>query len=104
MKNKARDKEIKVNVCWETADERKCHTFNKNEAYALKTAIENDGGTVWWFSPVEWSLFRKQTVLDKQYGLVVDGVVGAFRQLGEKIYDQLLDLCGIQECKQDRTN
>lgn len=92
MKNKARDKQIKVNVCWETADERKCHTFNKDEAYALKTAIENDGGTVWWFSPVEWSLFREQAVLDKQHGLVVDSIVGAFRQLGEKIYDQLLDL------------
>jgi hypothetical protein len=53
MKNRAKDKQIRVNVCWETAEERKCHTFNKEEAYALKTAIENDGGTVWWFSPVE---------------------------------------------------
>ena len=52
MKNKARDKQIRVNVCWET-DEHKNATFNKDEAYALKTAIENDGGTVWWFSPVD---------------------------------------------------
>jgi hypothetical protein len=53
MKDKTRGKQIRVNVCWETEDERKCHTFEKEEAYALKTAIENDGGTVWWFSPVD---------------------------------------------------
>ena len=53
MKDKTRGKQIRVNVCWETEDERKCNTFEKEEAYALKTAIENDGGTVWGFSPVD---------------------------------------------------
>lgn len=48
MKSK-RDLRIRVNVCWEVLDEKKCATLDKNEAYALRKWVEENDGCVWWF-------------------------------------------------------
>ncbi|MFZ9327602.1 MAG: hypothetical protein ACO24H_09150 [Polynucleobacter sp.] len=53
MGNRKRRTDIKVNVCYELNDKTKCMTLRNQEAYALKTAIENEGGVVWWFVPVD---------------------------------------------------
>jgi len=44
--------DINVNVCYELKDERKCLTLSKNEAYALRKAIKEQNGCVWWYQPV----------------------------------------------------
>jgi hypothetical protein len=44
--------DIKVNICYEIKDERKCLTLSKDEAYALRKAIEEQNGCVWWYQPV----------------------------------------------------
>ena len=44
---------IKVNVCYELKDERKCITLPKKEAYATKDWVEKNGGIVTWFNPVD---------------------------------------------------
>jgi hypothetical protein len=44
--------DIKVNVCYELKGERKCLTLSKDEAYALRKAIEEQNGCVWWYQPV----------------------------------------------------
>ena len=44
--------DIKVNVCYELKGARKCLTLSKNEAYALRKAIEGQNGCVWWYQPV----------------------------------------------------
>ena len=48
-----KDPTIKVNICWEVRDEKKCVTLSKEEAYATRDWVEREGGVVFWFSPVE---------------------------------------------------
>lgn len=44
--------DIRVNVCYELNDERKCLTLSKDEAYDLRKTIEEQKGCVWWYQPV----------------------------------------------------
>lgn len=40
---------IRVNICWEVKDEKKCVTMSKEQAYATKDWVERQEGTVFWF-------------------------------------------------------
>lgn len=46
---KYKDPEIRVNMCWEVEDEKKCVTLKKSDAYATKEWVEKQNGTVFWF-------------------------------------------------------
>lgn len=46
---KAKDPKIRVNMCWEVGDEKKCVTLSKEEAYATREWVERQGGVTWWF-------------------------------------------------------
>jgi hypothetical protein len=48
----ARDPRILVNVCWAVNDEKKCVTMPKEEAYATRRWVEDNGGVIFWFDPV----------------------------------------------------
>lgn len=47
-----RDPKIRVNICWEVGEEKKCVTLSKEEAYATRDWAEREGGVVFWFQPV----------------------------------------------------
>ena len=47
-----RNPEIRVNICWEVKNEKKCVTLPKEEAYATRDWVEKEGGVTWWFQPV----------------------------------------------------
>ena len=40
---------IRVNICWELGEERKCVTLDKSDAYATREWVENNDGVVYWF-------------------------------------------------------
>jgi hypothetical protein len=44
-----RDPQIRVNICWEVGDEKKCVTMSKEEAYVTRKWVEEQVGCVWWF-------------------------------------------------------
>lgn len=44
-----KDPRIRVNMCWELSDEKKCVTLEKNNALATRDWVEKQGGTVFWF-------------------------------------------------------
>lgn len=44
---------IRVNICWEVGDEKKCVTMSKEEAYVTRKWVEENNGVVFWFSAVE---------------------------------------------------
>ena len=44
-----KDPHIRVNMCWEVGDEKKCVTLPKAEAYATRDWVEKQGGTTFWF-------------------------------------------------------
>ena len=48
-----KDKQTRVNICWELGDERKCETLSKEDAYATRQHIEENNGVVFWFNPVD---------------------------------------------------
>jgi len=48
-----RDPHIRVNICWEVGEEKKCVTMSKEEAYATRKWVEQNDGVVFWFSAVE---------------------------------------------------
>jgi len=48
-----KNKTIRVNVCWELNEERKCETLEKNHAYAKRDYIEENNGVVFWFQPLD---------------------------------------------------
>jgi hypothetical protein len=50
---KYKEPQIRVNICWEVGDEKKCVTLPKQEAYATREWVEEQGGCVYWFSPLE---------------------------------------------------
>jgi len=44
-----KDPHIRVNMCWEVKDEKKCVTLSKNDALATRDWVEQQNGTVFWF-------------------------------------------------------
>ena len=46
---KYKEPHIRVNICWEVGEEKKCVTMSKEQAYATKEWVENNDGTVFWF-------------------------------------------------------
>ncbi len=50
---KYKDKPQKVNICWQIGDEKKCVTLPKEHAYETKDWVESQGGTTFWFQPLE---------------------------------------------------
>lgn len=49
---KPKEHNIRINICWEVKQEKKCVTLNKNDAYATRNWVEENGGTVYWFQPL----------------------------------------------------
>ena len=48
-----KNKPIRVNICWELNEERKCETLEKNHAYATRRYVEDNEGVVFWFQPLD---------------------------------------------------
>ena len=48
-----KDLKLRINMCWEVGDEKKCVTLSKEEAYATKKWVESNDGCVWWFTAVD---------------------------------------------------
>jgi|TARA_S200002703_G_scaffold153282_1_gene154676 hypothetical protein len=48
-----KNKQIRVNICWELETERKCETLNKDNAYAMRKHVEDKNGVVFWFQPLD---------------------------------------------------
>ena len=44
-----KDPQIRVNMCWEVGDEKKCVTLEKSDAYKTRDWVEEQGGCVFWF-------------------------------------------------------
>ena len=40
---KYKEPRIRVNICWEVGDERKCVTLDKSDAYATREWVEKRG-------------------------------------------------------------
>lgn len=49
---KYKDPQIRVNICWEVRNEKKCVTLPKAEAYATRDWVEKEGGVCFWFQPL----------------------------------------------------
>jgi hypothetical protein len=49
---KNKDYKIRVNICWEVGEEKKCVTLSKDEAYATREWVDEQGGVVFWFQPL----------------------------------------------------
>ncbi len=49
---KNKDYKVRVNICWEVGEEKKCVTLSKDEAYATREWVEEQGGVVFWFQPL----------------------------------------------------
>jgi hypothetical protein len=47
-----KDPFIRVHICWEVGEERKCATISKEEAYTTRNWVEKNKGVVWWFQAV----------------------------------------------------
>ena len=43
-----KDLKIRVNLCWEVGDVKKCATLSKEEAYATRKWVEDNNGVVFW--------------------------------------------------------
>jgi hypothetical protein len=46
---KYKEPQIRVNICWEVGDEKKCVTMSKSQAYATREWVDKQGGVVFWF-------------------------------------------------------
>ena len=47
---------IRVNLCWQIGDDKKCVTLPKEHAYETRDWVEEQGGCVFWFQPLpDWS-------------------------------------------------
>lgn len=53
LKQMKNNQQLRVNICWELNEERKCETLNKEEAYAKRRYIEENNGVVFWFNPLD---------------------------------------------------
>ena len=56
--NKNKDKSIRVNVCWELGDNRKCETMQKEDAYKTRRWVEANNGFVFWFQALDDQSFQ----------------------------------------------
>jgi hypothetical protein len=45
---RSKDLKLRINMCWEVGDEKKCVTLSKEEAYATKKWVESNDGVVFW--------------------------------------------------------
>ena len=45
---RSKDLKLRINMCWEVGDEKKCVTLSKEEAYATKKWVEDNGGVIFW--------------------------------------------------------
>jgi hypothetical protein len=43
-----KDLRLRINMCWEVGNEKKCVTLSKEEAYATKKWVEDNDGCVFW--------------------------------------------------------
>ena len=50
---KEKDKSIRVNVCWECANIRKCETMEKEDAYKTRRWVEANNGFIFWFQALD---------------------------------------------------
>jgi len=50
---KSKNKRIRVNICWEVDEERKCETLDKDHAYATRRWVEEKNGCVFWFQALD---------------------------------------------------
>lgn len=50
---KYKEPRIRVNVCWQIKDNKKCVTLPKEHAYETKDWVESQGGTIFWFQALE---------------------------------------------------
>ena len=48
-----RDPQIRVNICWQVGEEKKCATLSKEQAYATRDWVKQQDGIVMWFNPVQ---------------------------------------------------
>lgn len=46
---KYKDPYIRVNLCWEIGNEKKCATLSKEDAYRTREWVEENDGVVFWF-------------------------------------------------------
>ena len=46
---KYKEPHIRVNICWEVDNKRKCATLDKSDAYRTREWVEERGGCVYWF-------------------------------------------------------
>jgi len=46
---KYKEPRIRVNMCWELGEERKCATLDKSDAYKTREWVEKNDGVVYWF-------------------------------------------------------
>jgi hypothetical protein len=46
---KYKEPHIRVNICWQIGDEKKCVTLPKEHAYETRDWVESQGGTCFWF-------------------------------------------------------
>lgn len=49
---KYKEPKIRVNLCWQIGDEKKCVTLPKEHAYETRDWVESQGGCVFWFQPL----------------------------------------------------
>jgi hypothetical protein len=49
---KYKEPQIKVNICWQIGDDKKCVTLPKEHAYETRDWVEEQGGCVFWFQPL----------------------------------------------------
>jgi hypothetical protein len=46
---KYKEPRIRVNMCWQIGDDKKCVTLSKEHAYETRDWVEEQGGCVFWF-------------------------------------------------------
>jgi len=46
---KYKEPHIRVNLCWQIGDDKKCVTLPKEHAYETRDWVESQGGTTFWF-------------------------------------------------------
>jgi hypothetical protein len=45
---KHKDKPVRINLCWQIGDEKKCVTLPREHAYETRDWVEEQGGCVFW--------------------------------------------------------
>jgi len=50
---KYKEPQIRVNICWQIGNDKKCVTLPKEHAYETKDWVEEQGGCVFWFQALD---------------------------------------------------